>query len=126
VLRRACLLLVVAAVPAGCGASNRGPYRLDPTRACLRDAGARVKTSGLGVIAESAPNGALRAFLGPRNVTISFARENRGARGLARAYRRFGPKGTRDLMFVSRNAVLVWDVTPDADTRASIEDCLKS
>lgn len=125
--RRAAFLAVLAAALAGCGAAaNRGPYQLAPTRKCLHDEGARLTTHRLGVIADSAPNGAVRAFVGPRNVTISFARDNRGARGLARAYRRFGPKHTADLLFVSRNAVLVWDVTPDADTRTSVEDCLKS
>jgi hypothetical protein len=126
VSRRLALLAAVA-VAAGCGtAASRGPYELAPTRKCLRDEGARVTGRGLGVIAESAPNGALRAFLGPHNVTISFARENRGARGLARAYERFGPPHTADLLFVNRNVVLVWDVTPDADTRDTIEGCLKS
>lgn len=119
-------LVVLAAALAGCGTVHRGPFRLAPTRECLQDAQARLTTRKLGVIAESAPNGAVRAFVGPRNVTLSFAATNRGAIGLARAYERFGPRNTRDLVFVARNVVLLWDVTPDPDTRKTVENCLRS
>ena len=124
--RRAVPVALAVALLAACGTVDRGPYKLEPTRRCLHDEGLRLATRGLGVIAESAPGGALRTFVGTHNATLSFADTNRSALGIARAYKKFGPPHTADLLFVERNVVLVWDVTPDDDTRGKVDGCLRS
>jgi hypothetical protein len=135
VIRRA--ILAAALVPAvlaatGCGGTK--PYTADGTAPCLRQKGfTQVTTDPLkvGFIAGFAQNGGLRATSPSGNVvTIAFAADEQGAASTRQAYQRHAPPSVRphmaDIMESSRNAVLVWTVTPDPAALADAEGCLHS
>ena len=120
----------LAVALAGCG-RNTDPFTVAGTSKCLKDNDFRVSTRAkdIGFVAQSAPDGALRAFTsGSANVTISFADDPLGAANQIRAYRKFAPKRLkrrlRDILFSRRNAVLLWSVAPTTEQLQTAMNCL--
>jgi hypothetical protein len=121
--------VLVALAVTGCGAKSVKTYERDPTVKCLTDAGYRVKTSNLGLVADSAPLGALRALEPGNAVTISFGNDHRDAVNISELYRKFAPKKLRphidDVMEIQKNAVILWTVTPPSKDHDKVFGCLK-
>jgi hypothetical protein len=123
--------LLVALAVTGCGVKSVKTYQVDPTAKCLRDGGYRVRTDAdnFGVIAASAPLGAVRAFEPGNTVTISFANDHSEALNISELYRKFAPKKLRphidDVMEVQKNVVVLWTVTPPAKDHDKVFGCLK-
>jgi hypothetical protein len=122
-------VVLVALVLAGCGVESVKAYDADATAKCLRDAGFRVKRNDLGLVADSAPNGSLRAFQPGNAVTISFGNDHREAVNISELYRKFAPKKLRphidDVMEIQKNAVILWTVTPPSKDHDKVFGCLK-
>jgi hypothetical protein len=126
-------IVVVAVLTAlavtGCGTKATKVYRVDGTAKCLRDAGYRVSTVNLGLVADSAPLGSLRAFKPGNAVTISFGNDHREALNISELYRKFAPKKLRphidDVMEIQKNAVVLWTVTPPSADHDKVFGCLK-
>lgn len=116
-------VLALAAVVAGCGASN-APYTAAKTTPCLRKLGYGVRPA-TDLIAGTAANGGLvgRAF--GNTLTIAFGEDARDGLRLARAYRRVAPKRLRDLILPRRNAVMVWTISPTLAQMQDAEKCLR-
>lgn len=104
-------------------------YDVGATAKCLQDAGYRVERTNLGIVADSAPNGSLRAFEPGNAVTISFGSDHREALNISELYRKFAPPKLRphidDVMEVQKNAVILWTVTPPAKDHDKVFGCLK-
>jgi hypothetical protein len=121
----------VALAAAGCGSNAAKVYHVDPTAACLRDAGYRVRTDAenLGVVAAAAPLGSLRGSQPGNTVTVSFGNDHREALNIAGLYRKFAPRKLRphidDVMEIQKNAVLLWTITPPPDDHDKVVGCLK-
>jgi hypothetical protein len=136
VARRLVLLVLVAALAAGCGVRSSTPFTAKATAACLRSHGFRAVTTDplrVGFVAAFADNGGLRAASPTNNVlTIAFAGDNQQAstQSLEQAFRNHAPKRLRphmsDIMSVNRNAVLVWTITPLSGEADTVSGCLRS
>jgi hypothetical protein len=121
------LALAAVLLVAGCGGNGEPElYRLDPTRACLEDAGHEVSTDDLDFVASTATGGAFRADVGANEVTLTFGETEEEAERTASAYRNFaGPTIQIDhVLFRRSNAVLVWGAPPGDEERAPVEGCL--
>ena len=128
---RTALVVAAALVVAltGCGVESVKAYKADPTAKCLEDAGFRIQRANLGLVADSAPNGSIRAFEPGNAVTISFANDHSEAKNISKLYRKFAPKKLRphidDVMEVQKNAVILWTVTPPPKDHDTVFGCLK-
>jgi hypothetical protein len=125
-----CIAVVLVAVAAtGCGVESVKAYDVDATAKCLQDAGYRIQRANLGLVADSAPNGSIRAFEPGNAVTISFGNDHREATNISELYRKFAPKKLRphidDVMEVQKNAVILWTVTPPQKDHDKVFGCLK-
>jgi hypothetical protein len=121
---------VLAAVTVtGCGVESVKTYDANATAKCLQEAGYRIQRANLGLVADSAPNGSIRAFEPGNAVTISFGNDHREALNISQLYRKFAPKNLRphidDVMEVQKNAVVLWTVTPPQDDHDKVFGCLK-
>jgi hypothetical protein len=135
VLRFVVVLGAVAVVAAGCGVRNNKPFTAAGTGPCLTDKGFRKVTTGsdpakVGFVAATAENGGLRAVSPKGNtLTIAFAADEESVQSTEQAVKRFAPASIRphigDIMSASRNAVLVWTVTPDPGEADTANRCLK-
>jgi hypothetical protein len=127
--RYAAAAALIAFAVAGCGGNATHTYHVDGTAKCLTKAGYRVKTTNLGIVADSAPLGSLRAFQPGNAVTISFGNNHREARNVSELYRKFAPKKLRphidDVMEIQKNAVVLWTVTPPTADHEKVLGCLK-
>lgn len=121
------LVAAAALVAAGCGGES-GPelYRLEPTQACLEEAGLDVTTDDLDFVASTAAGGALRVDIAANHATISFGETQDEAARTAEAYRNFaGPQiPVEHVLFREQNAVLVWGAPPSDEERTRVVSCL--
>jgi hypothetical protein len=122
-------VLLVALAAAGCGVESVKTYSADATAKCLQDAGFRIKRANLGLVADSAPAGSIRAFEPGNAVTISFGNDHPEAVNISELYRKFAPKKLRphidDVMEVQKNAVVLWTITPPSKDHDRVFGCLK-
>ncbi|HEX6787766.1 MAG TPA: hypothetical protein VF091_00890 [Gaiellaceae bacterium] len=137
-VRRLVLLLAVAALVAGCGVRNSKPFTATASAACLRSHGFTSVTTDpdpgkIGFVAAFADDGGLRATSPDHNVlTVAFAAdaESGSTSSIENAFRNHAPKSLRphmgDIMSVSRNAVLVWTISPSSDDSDTVNRCLRS
>jgi hypothetical protein len=136
VIRRLVLLLAVAAIVAGCGVRNSTPFSPKASAACLRSHGFTSVTTDptqVGFIAAFADDGGLRATSPEHNIlTVAFAADAQSSStsSLEDAFRSHAPKSLRphmgDIMFVNRNAVLVWTTGPSSADSDTVNRCLRS
>jgi len=125
------LVLLLAALAAGCSSGEPSTYKAKGTAKCLGGKGYRVTTdpSHIGVIAAAAPNGGLRGFEPGNAITIAFGADANDAVAIQRAFKRFAPKRLRlhitDVMRTQKNAVLLWTVTPPIEEMNKVFACLK-
>jgi hypothetical protein len=126
VLPLAALAVLTAAV-AGCGGS-KGPssYTVAKTRACLRDAKARVGAA-TDFVASTATGGSLKAHLTDNFVTIAFGATQSDADNIREAYTRFAARnvGVADVLREQSNAVMLWHEHPSDADLALVTGCLK-
>ena len=137
-VRRLVLLVAVAALAAGCGVRNSKPFTPAASAACLRSHGFTSVTTvpdpgRIGFVAAFADDGGLRATSPDHNVlTIAFAADAQSSStsSLEDAFRSHAPKSLRphlgDIMSVSRNAVLVWTISPSSNDSDTVNRCLRS
>jgi hypothetical protein len=134
VTRRFLIVAGVALVAAGCGVRNSTPFTAKASAACLRSHGFdRVTTNPrkVGFVAAFADKGGLEARSPTGNVlTIAFAESPDATSTTEQAFRLHAPPSLRphlsDIMSVSRNAVLVWTITPKSDELDTVNRCLRS
>ena len=130
-LRVVPVLVLVAALAAGCGVRTSKPYTATGTAPCLKSKGfTGVTTAPKSFIAATAQNGGLQARAPDGNVvTIAFAADEGSVPQTEAAFRRFATgiykKRLDTVMSADRNAVLVWGVTPDGDVADTARRCLK-
>jgi hypothetical protein len=128
------LLLAVSLVAlAACGSTVQKAYLPGPTASCLRQHGFEVSTTkGIPLAESAAANGGLRASppSGDNTLVIGFAADAKAADELRRSIRRLAPVSLRprlrDIMSTSRNAVLVWTVSPTPALQQTTLGCLSS
>jgi hypothetical protein len=131
------LALGVVALLAACGPTQGPPddfYEVDPTRACLEDAGFRITTEprAIGFITETAPAGGFRAYLpGEKNsLTIAFGNTKEEAQRMVTAFQAQAKtpqqrRRLRSLLEGQGNAVLVWISEPTLADQELVRGCLK-
>ena len=129
-------LLVLAAVVlvlAACGSTTEKAFLPGPTAACLRQHKFDVSTTkGVPLAESAAANGGLRATPPERGNTlvIGFAADEKDAGELRRSIRRLAPPRLRprlgDIMSSSRNAVLVWTISPTPAQQQTALGCLST
>jgi hypothetical protein len=131
------LALGLAALLAACGPTQGPPddfYELDPTRACLEDAGFRITTDPdeIGLITLTAPAGGFRAYHpgGDNSLTIAFGNTREEAQQMVRAFQARATneqqrRRLRTLLEGQGNAVLVWISEPSEEDREVVRGCLK-
>jgi hypothetical protein len=128
------ILLLAALVAGGCGVRNSKPFTAQATAPCLKSNGFTAVTTNpgkVGFIAGFAENGGLRAESPTGNaLTIAFTADADSVGSTERAFKLRAPKRLRahisDIMRTSRNAVLVWTVTPSPDELDTAMRCLKN
>ena len=121
------LLVVLALLVAGCGGSSAPSfYTAAKTRACLRDAKARVGPA-TDFVASTATGGSLKARLTDNFVTIAFGATQSDADNIQAAYTRFAAKnvGVSDVLRQQSNAVMLWHEHPSDADLALVTGCLK-
>jgi hypothetical protein len=126
-------LVLLALLAAGCGARSNKPFTAAGTIGCLKSHDfTRVSGSPakVGFIAGFAENGGLIATSPSNNtVTIAFTTDANEVTSTEDAFRKAAPARLRphmgDVMRSSRNAVLVWTLTPTSDDEGAVEGCLK-
>ena len=132
-MRSAALVVVlVAAVLAGCGARSNTPFTAKGTIGCLKDKGFTGVSSNpgkVGFIAAFAANGGLVGTAADGNeVTIAFTRDATEVDATAKAFRRAAPPRIRphmaDITRTNRNAVIVWTTSPSGDDEDAVNGCL--
>lgn len=122
------LALAAALLAAGCGGDGEPElYQLEPTRACLEEAGHDVSMDDLDFVASTATGGAFRADAAENEVTVTFGESEDEAERTAAAYRNFaGPTiDIEHVLFRRANAVLLWGAPPGDEERAPVEACLR-
>jgi hypothetical protein len=127
------LLLLVGLLAAGCGVRNSKPFTAKGSVACFRSHGfTRVTTNpnAVGFIAGFAENGGIRAASPTGNLlTIAFTADEGSTGSTEEAFRLRAPKSLRphisDIMRTSRNAVMVWTVTPKSEELDTATRCLR-
>jgi hypothetical protein len=134
-VRRTLVILVLAALVAGgCGVRNNKPFTAKASAPCLKSKGftaVTTKPADVGFIAGFAENGGLRAESPTGNaLTIAFTADADSVGSTERAFKLRAPKNLRphisDIMRTSRNAVLVWTITPNPDELDTAMRCLKN
>lgn len=128
------MLVSIALLAAGCGVRNSTPFTAKASATCLRTHGFREVTTDpaeVGFVAGFAANGGLRATSPTGNVlTIAFDADPSSTASTVQAFRQHAPKRLRphlsDILSVSRNAVLVWTITPASGEVATVNGCLRS
>jgi hypothetical protein len=128
------ILLLAALVAGGCGVRNSNPFTAKATAPCLKSKGftaVTTKPAEVGFIAGFAENGGLRAASPTGNgLTIAFTADADSVGSTERAFKLRAPKSLRphisDIMRTSRNAVLVWTITPNPDELDIAMRCLKN
>ncbi|HUG28887.1 MAG TPA: hypothetical protein VMQ65_00020 [Candidatus Limnocylindria bacterium] len=126
-MRVAGLVVAAALLAAGCGGgAEPETYSLEPTRACLEEAGLTVSGRNLDFVASTATGGALRVRLPANDVTISFGLTEEEASRTAQAYRRFAGStiAIDHVLGRERNAVLVWGAPPADEEASRVVGCL--
>lgn len=121
------LLAVLALLVAGCGGSSAPSfYTAAKTRACLRDAKARVGPA-TDFVASTATGGSLKARLTDNFVTIAFGATQSDADNIQAAYTRFAAKnvGVSDVLRQQSNAVMLWHEHPSDADLALVTGCLR-
>ena len=124
------LVVGIGLLLAGCGgggADEPERYRLEPTRDCLEQAAARVHTDGLDFVASTALGGGLKAKLPENEVTVAFGSSRADAARTEQAYRQFaGAKIPIDhVLFRRLNVVMLWELPPSDQDRATVLNCLE-
>jgi hypothetical protein len=131
------LALGLVALLAACGPTQGPPddfYELDPTRACLEDAGFRITTDPdqVGLITLTAPAGGFLAVYpgGKNRLTIAFGNTREEAQQMVRAFQAQATtqqqrRRLRTLLEGQGNTVLVWISEPSDDDRELVRGCLK-
>ena len=127
------IVLLVGLVVAGCGVRTSKPYTAKGTAPCLAEkafTGVSTKPVDVGFIAGFADNGGLRATSPTGNVlTIAFTADSDSVASTEAAFKNHAPKSLRphitDIMQTSRNAVLVWTITPASDELDTVQRCLQ-
>jgi hypothetical protein len=125
------VVLAAIVLLAGCsrGAEVDEPYRLEPTRDCLREAGLRVADPPRSdVVASTASGGALRVTFADIRTTLTFGDDDAEALRTEQAYRRFAPGRLPidDVLRRTRNVVQVWEFSPTIDHQDTMNRCLRS
>jgi hypothetical protein len=134
VARRALLLAALACLAAGCGVRNSKPFTAKATAACLRSHGFKAVSTEpgkVGFVAGFSANGGLVGTSPSGNrLTIAFDATPDDTASTEQAFREHAPKSLRphlsDIMSASRNAVLVWTITPKPDDVDAVNRCLRS
>ena len=124
--------MCAALLVAGCGVRNSKPFTAAGTAPCLRGKGFTGVTTNplkVGFIAGFADNGGIRATSASGNgLTIAFESDPTAVASTEQAFREHAPKRVRphitDIMQTSRNAVLVWTITPDPGELDAAMRCL--
>jgi hypothetical protein len=124
-------VLAALALVAGCsrGAEAPKPYKLEPTRACLVDAGLRVgAVPQSDFVASTATEGSLRVTYTDIHLTLTFGEDDAEAERLDAGYRRFAPSKLPidDVLRRNRNVVELWEFAPTIDHQDTLNRCLKS
>jgi len=130
--RLAVFLAVLALVAAGCGVRNSKPFTATGTAPCLVDNGFHGVTSKpaeVGFVAAFAEHGGLKATSPAGNtLTIAFTADPDSVRSTEDAFRNHAPPAVRphlsDIMQASRNAVILWTVTPKGSESDTVAHCL--
>lgn len=133
-VRRVGILVVVAVLAAGCGVRNSRPFTARLSAGCLRSHGFTGVTTDpgkVGFIAGFAEHGGIRATSPTGNVlTIAFTADPTSVASTEEAFRAHASKRYRphmsDIMQTSRNAVLVWTITPRPEELDEAQRCLTS
>jgi len=128
------LLVLVACLAAGCGVRNSKPFTAPATAPCLAKngfTGVTSKPADVGFIAGFAEHGGIRATSASGNVlTIAFTADSDSVASTEEAFKTHAPAALRphmsDIMQSSRNAVLVWTITPKPEEADAASRCLKS
>jgi hypothetical protein len=131
------LALGLVALFAACGPTQGPPddfYELEPTRACLEDAGFRISTDSddVGLITLTAPAGGFLAVYpgGKNRLTIAFGNTKEEAQQMVRAFQAQATteqqqRRLRTLLEGQGNTVLVWISEPSDEDRETVRGCLK-
>jgi hypothetical protein len=127
------LLVLVACLAAGCGVRNSKPFTAAATAPCLAKngfTGVTTKPAAVGFIAGFAEHGGIRAASASGNVlTIAFTADSDSVASTEEAFKTHAPAALRphisDIMQTSRNAVLVWTITPKPEEADAASRCLK-
>jgi hypothetical protein len=119
------VIVVLVLAAAGCGGSTT--YSEAKSRACLRDAGLKVKSPAASNVVASAAEGGAFVVRFPKNlVVVSFGLDRNGAERIVRGFQRFHGAniGLPDVLHAQHNAVLLWAVHPQDEYVKVIEGCL--
>ena len=133
-MRRPALLVLLAAIAAGCGARSSAPFTARASAPCLTKhdfRGVTTNPAKVGFIAGFAANGGVKATSPSGNqVTIAFTENSDSVASTESAFRLHAPPTLRphisDVMRIDRNAVIVWTTTPSGDDEHAVEGCLAS
>jgi hypothetical protein len=117
----------LAVVLGGCGGEAEPElYSVEPTNACLKEAGFVTSLDDLDFVASTASGGGLHGRYQANQVTIAFGEDEEESARMEQAYRNFA--GARipidDVLFRSANAVLVWGAPPSEEERTRVDGCL--
>ena len=127
-MRKLLLSVPLVALLAACG-SPPTDYTLAKTRDCLEKTGAQIAHPKGDFVASTASGGDFRAVLhgGSNFVTVSFGADDQEAQQVAQGYVRFHGAniGVADILYESRNAVMLWKLHPSDDELKVVTDCLK-
>ena len=134
-LRALLLLGLLVFLVAGCGRvkpSTPNRFTLGATEQCLKEEGGlRVDRRDLGVIAPTASEGAIHAYVGGGNsVVIMFGRSDQEVADLAAGFRRITPRGRerqrlKSLLEPRGNALINWISEPTVEEADLVRNCLK-
>ena len=113
---------------------NSKPFTAKATAGCLRSHGFRAVSTdpgSVGFVAGFSAHGGLVATSPSGNrLTVAFDADPSDTASTEQAFRQHAPKSLRphlqDIMSSSRNAVLVWTITPKSDDVDAVNRCLRS
>jgi hypothetical protein len=126
-VKRACLVLALALLVAGCGGSNEpSTFTAQKTRLCLKKDHSLKLNHKLDFVASTATGGALHVLMRKNAVTVVFGETEGDANNINQAYHRFVSRnvGIEDILRQDKNAVLLFKNHPSDADLATIEDCL--